>query len=206
MALARWQATITDEAGNVIPGAEIEVHRETAGLPLVQLYSDRDGNVAIGNPFNADAEGFAFFHVLGGEFKIIARSDGDERIWRYVPVGLAAGSDAGGGDDSVQSVISASDTIEDLVTNVAINRTAPSTTALALPDASIRNGRELRIADYSQSVTGHTITLTPFQASQKIMRQSTWPLYSNAANLASVTLFPVIDPDDADNYVWVIAP
>lgn len=87
-----------------------------------------------------------------------------------------------------------------------VNRSGPATTALTLPDASLREGRALLVADYSQSVTDHAITLTPFQASQKVMRQSTWPLYSNSVSLGSVKLVPIVDPDDSNNYVWIIAP
>lgn len=87
-----------------------------------------------------------------------------------------------------------------------VNRSAPATTDLTLPDASLREGRPLSVLDYSQSVTDHTITLTPFQASQKVMRQSTWPLYSNSVSLAGVRLVPIVDPDNSANWVWIIVP
>lgn len=93
MALARFQFTVTDQYGNVVPSASIEVRRETAGQPLVSLYSDRAGATPKGNPFTADADGFAFFHVAGGAFQVKATSAGFERIWRYVAVGLAGESD-----------------------------------------------------------------------------------------------------------------
>lgn len=94
MALARWQATIVNEAGNIIPLAFVEVRQEIAGAPLALLYSDRPGTSAIGNPFQADAEGFAAFHVAGGAYKIRAYSGAFERIWRYVGIGTAAEFDA----------------------------------------------------------------------------------------------------------------
>ena len=106
----------------------------------------------------------------------------------------------------VQTVTGSSGTIASGTAILLVNRTAPSTTALTLPNAASRDGVPLAVADYSQSVTDHTITLTPAISTQKIMRQSTWPLYSNASNLASVTLVPIVDPDDASNYVWIIAP
>jgi hypothetical protein len=95
MALARWQATIVDEDGNILPGASVEVREEISGLPLAVLYSDRAGVVSIGNPFVADAEGFAAFHAIGGAYKITATSGAFSRIWRYVAVGTAAESDEG---------------------------------------------------------------------------------------------------------------
>lgn len=106
----------------------------------------------------------------------------------------------------VQTVTGSSGTIASGTAILLVNRTAPSTTALTLPNAASRDGVPLSIADYSQSVTEHTITLTPALAAQKIMRQSTWTLLSNSANLASVTLVPIVDPDDSSNYVWIIAP
>ncbi|MCC6172078.1 MAG: hypothetical protein IT481_08620 [Gammaproteobacteria bacterium] len=105
-----------------------------------------------------------------------------------------------------QEVTGASATIDETVTTVIVNRTAPAATALTLPNALTRLGRLLRIVDLSQSVTDHVITLTPYAAAQKIMRQSTWPLYSSAASLASLTLRPIVDPDDDANAIWIIAP
>lgn len=91
--LARWQATITDEEGNVLPAATITVRREVSGAPLASLFSDRDGAVSIGNPFAADSDGFAAFHVAGGAYRITATSGGFSRTWRYVAIGLAAETD-----------------------------------------------------------------------------------------------------------------
>ena len=54
---------------------------------------DRDGLVSLSNPFNADADGFAGFHVAGGAYQIRASSTGFERIWRYVAIGTAAETD-----------------------------------------------------------------------------------------------------------------
>lgn len=93
MALARWQATITDAAGNVLPGASVEVRREDTG-GLIALYSDRAGAVVLGNPFQADERGYAFFHAPGGAYRITATLGNQERIWRYVALGLAGEVDS----------------------------------------------------------------------------------------------------------------
>ncbi len=93
MALARYQFTVTDEAGNVIPSASVEVRREDSGSPIALLYSDRAGATPIGNPITADADGFAAFHVIGGAYRITATAGGFSRVWRYVGIGLAAESD-----------------------------------------------------------------------------------------------------------------
>ncbi|MEW9838563.1 carboxypeptidase-like regulatory domain-containing protein, partial [Mesorhizobium marinum] len=71
MTLARWQATIVDESGNVLPSATVTVRNELTG-GLQPLFSDRAGASSKGNPFTADANGFAFFHALGGAYRITA--------------------------------------------------------------------------------------------------------------------------------------
>lgn len=93
MTLARWQATVTDDEGNVLPAATVEVRREVSGAPLAALFSDRDGLTGMGNPFAADLEGFAAFHVAGGAYRITATSGAFSRVWRYVAVGLGAETD-----------------------------------------------------------------------------------------------------------------
>jgi hypothetical protein len=93
MVLARWQATITDEEGNVLPGATVTVQREATGNPLAVLYSDRAGTTPLGNPFAADGDGFAAFHTAGGPVRITATSGAFSRTWRYVGIGLAGERD-----------------------------------------------------------------------------------------------------------------
>jgi hypothetical protein len=94
MALARWQRTIVDEAGNILPGAQVTVRREVAGAPLAVLYSDRDGATPLGNPFAADADGFAAFHAAGGAHRIDVVGGAFSRTLRYVAIGLQQESDA----------------------------------------------------------------------------------------------------------------
>lgn len=93
MTLARHQITVQDLYGNVVPGVHVEVRAEVPGQPLATLYSDRDGLVGIGNPFDADSEGIAYFHVLGGAYKIrvytgTSGAPTTEHIQRYVAIGL----------------------------------------------------------------------------------------------------------------------
>lgn len=72
--LARFQSTAVDTAGNVIAGAFVTVRNQATGN-IVSLYSDRAGTIALGNPFNADSNGYFGFHVAGGTYRI-AISDG----------------------------------------------------------------------------------------------------------------------------------
>lgn len=88
MALAHWGAWIQDAAGNVLPAASIEVRDETSGL-LALLFSDRAGAVPLGNPFSADAGGFAGFFTEGGAYRIAATSGVITGIRRYEPIGTA---------------------------------------------------------------------------------------------------------------------
>lgn len=83
---------------------------------------------------------------------------------------------------------------------IAIQRTAPSATAISLPAVLDQDGMPLSIIDWSSSVTDHTITLTP-DGSETIMLAATWPMYSNAASLASLTLYPSTTLGG-----WYIAP
>lgn len=94
MVLARWQATIVDEAGNVLPGASVTVRAETSGNPLANLFSDRAGVVPTGNPITADGEGFAFFYIEGGAYRITATLGLFSREWRYVGIGTASENDS----------------------------------------------------------------------------------------------------------------
>lgn len=93
MVLARWQATITDELGNIQPSAIVEVRREQTN-GLATLFSDRAGATPLGNPFTCGVDGFAAFHVTGGAYKITASLNGFSREYRYVGVGLASETDA----------------------------------------------------------------------------------------------------------------
>jgi hypothetical protein len=94
MALAVHQFSVVDDNGDVVPNASIEVRQEITGSPIAVLFSDRAGVVSLGNPFNADADGFAQFFVAGGAYRVTATSGALTRVWRYVAVGTAAEADA----------------------------------------------------------------------------------------------------------------
>ncbi len=101
MTMARWQAVITDGAGNVVPNAHIEVKHEVPGQPSAALKSNRVGTSNLDNPFDADPDGYAFFHVVGGVYQIRAylgpsEAPTFERIFRYVGVGLTSETDLQG--------------------------------------------------------------------------------------------------------------
>lgn len=94
MAYPIWQATITDDNGNVLPGAEITVVNETTGLNA-PLYSTRNGTSKT-NPFFATVDGFAQFYAAPGLYRITATDGGTGttqtfRYVRLVEVGTAVG-------------------------------------------------------------------------------------------------------------------
>lgn len=95
MALARWQETIVDLKGNVIDQPTIEVRREVSGQPLALLYSDREGDTPLGNPFTPvpGSNGFASFHVRGGAYQITVTKGAYSKVHRYVGIGTASETD-----------------------------------------------------------------------------------------------------------------
>lgn len=91
--LARWQSTIVDNFGNIMPGAQVTVRKEIAGAPLAALYTDRAGTVPLGNPFTVGSDALAAFHAIGGPYRITATLGGLSQDYRYVAVGRAAEAD-----------------------------------------------------------------------------------------------------------------
>lgn len=89
MAGSVWQRTVVDEAGNVMPGASVEV-RDQVTSTLVQLYSDYDLATPIGNPTTADADGFVRFYAATGRYRIQATSGAVTRVWENEILGLPA--------------------------------------------------------------------------------------------------------------------
>lgn len=92
MALAAWNYLITDNEGDIITGASVEVRRESDNA-LASLYSDRAGSSALGNPFT-DSTGTGRFHVAGGSYKVTITKDALTRSFRYVAIGLAGEIDS----------------------------------------------------------------------------------------------------------------
>lgn len=91
MALARFERDFTDEAGNLLTGnVSVQVRRMTGGMP--QLYSDREGASALGNPFINDG-GRVAFHAAGSAYRVTVTQGAFSRELTYVALGLAAETD-----------------------------------------------------------------------------------------------------------------
>lgn len=86
MNLGRWQRTIVDLAGNVIPGAVITIRRES-DQQLVTVYGDKAGE----HPYTptgqatADANGYVYFYVEPGLYRITSSNPAVD--WRDVEIG-----------------------------------------------------------------------------------------------------------------------
>ncbi len=89
-------------------------------------------------------------------------------------------------------ITAASGTVSAGTRRVAIVRVSPTATTVILPSVAAQDGVPLTIFDWSSGVTGHTITITP-HGTDTIMLLPSFPLYSNASSLASVTLYPSTD-------------
>ncbi len=94
MTRAAFQFTVTDRAGNVVPGASVEVRNETAGTPLATLYAAGTGMGRKDNPFEADEHGHVRFYADGGFYRITVTARDRTQVWRDVAIGTAQAHDA----------------------------------------------------------------------------------------------------------------
>jgi len=82
MPLNVWQRNITDEHGNVISGAEVEVF--FAGLATKPTLKSSLYGASLTNPFDADVAGFAQFYANDGLYDIAVNGD---IVWSDVQLG-----------------------------------------------------------------------------------------------------------------------
>lgn len=153
--LARWQATIVDEAGNIQPGASVEVRLESTGN-LAVLYSDSAGASGVLNPRTADADGYVFFYTESGDYKITASLGGFERIWRDECVLTA--EDATRTDHYREVTAAGAVTVADTDVIVGINKTVGAATTVNIPLAANRGGQRVVIKDIKGDANVNPIT------------------------------------------------
>lgn len=164
---ARFQASVVDKQGNVVPNAHIEVRSEVPGQPLAALKADRTGAGALTNPFDADANGFFAFHVAGGAYKIRAylgppgAPTFEAEPWRYVPIGLNAESDSIT-QKTQREVTLAGDVViaVDDADEIYIAKTVPAATRAVLPLSSARP-KPVRIVDGNRDAATNNISVVP---------------------------------------------
>lgn len=190
VALPRYNRTVQDGAGNVVPAAIIEVRREIPGQPLAALYSNREGTSGISNPFPADANGFAFFHAPDGEYQVKASFGGEEQILRYEQVGKPTLQVALGNE---VDIVTGTATVGATDTFIVIKRAGPTLTTITLPSVADRDGIPIKWSDWSTSVVSdHEIKFIP-AGSETIMKAATYSAWSNASGLATGWLYPSDD-------------
>lgn len=83
-----WQTTLTDQSGNAVSGANVEVRDNETGA-LATIYADRDGVTELSNPFSTGASGLIRFFVDSGFYQIEATKDGDTASYVWTNVGDA---------------------------------------------------------------------------------------------------------------------
>jgi hypothetical protein len=152
--LARWQRTIVNQAGDILPGAEVTVLNEVGG-GLASLFTDRDGTMPAGNPIIADANGFAAFHVAGGAYRIDVVSGAFSQTLRYVGIGLLSEQDEEGlqpennlsdVDDAVESFDNIKQGATEDATGVSEFSTTAEVRAAGAADDTVIRTRKLREA------------------------------------------------------------
>lgn len=91
MANSAWQATIQDNSGNIVEGAEVQVLFESSGTPAT-IYSDRAGTPLV-NPFLTGSTGFAQFYAPAGNYRVVATKGAFTNTWRDQRLGESQGYD-----------------------------------------------------------------------------------------------------------------
>lgn len=87
MAVYRYQFYAQNERGDVIPGAVVTVRRESDS-GIASIFSDNAGATPKSNPFVCDDNGYGFFYVAPGTYRIAVSSGIYSTEWRDVYLGL----------------------------------------------------------------------------------------------------------------------
>lgn len=172
MTLARKSFFVQDRAGNVVPGAHVEVRQEIPGQPLAVLFSDRAGTAGIGNPFDADSNGYVYFHVAGGPYQIRIYTGASgaptmEHFDRYVPIGMNSESDSITQRTQREVIAAGVVTIDaEDADDILINKTVGAATTVNLPLSASRT-KPVKIIDGKGDASTNNITIVP-QTGEKI--------------------------------------
>ena len=168
MALPVWQATVTDDTGDVLPGAQIDVVIESTGTDAT-LFSNRAGTTSLSNPFFADSEGFAQFYTDAGAYRITATASGGgtTRTWRYVSlfdfdanVGTAAGEvplNSDLGSASLVDAIGSGDLYGRDSILGTVSETAGVPTGAVIESGSNSDGEYIKYANGTQICTHYAL-------------------------------------------------
>ncbi|MDA9499272.1 hypothetical protein [Bradyrhizobium sp. CCBAU 11357] len=191
MTLPRYDITVTDNQGNVVPGATVEVRLEVPGQPLASLYSDRASTSPIGNPLTTDGNGDAGFFCVSGFYQIAVTLGGHAKTRRYVGIGLAQGSEAVA-EGLTQRVHTAAGTVTvetDDADIIVVRKTIGAATPASIPDPATTR-RPVRIVDGKYDAATNNITITSRGTSKTIMGGTSYVIDSNGG---SIKLTPLED-------------
>lgn len=85
--LPRWQAAVTDLAGNAQVNPIVDVINELTGL-RPSLFSDQAATSPLGNPFTASSsDGTIGFYCESGNYAITATKGSLSKVWHNVDIG-----------------------------------------------------------------------------------------------------------------------
>ncbi|MGY3359739.1 hypothetical protein ACVWZK_006402 [Bradyrhizobium sp. GM0.4] len=191
MSFARYDLTATDEQGNIISGASVEVRSEVPGQPLATLYFDRAGDTPIANPTTTDTHGDAGFFIVGGFYKIVVTSGSLTKTRRYVAVGMAQGSDIEP-EGITQRYHTAAGTVTvgvDDADIIIVKKDVGEPTPVELPDPADATNK-VRIVDGKYDAATNNITITSLGTAKTIMGGASYVIDSNGG---SIELTPLAD-------------
>lgn len=166
MTLAIHQFFVQDASGNVVPGAHVEVRYEVPGQPLAALFSDRAGTIGLGNPSDADSNGYWFGYVVGGAYQIRVYTGPSgapttEHFGRYVAIGLNSESDSiAQRSQRTVTAAGAVTVIGDDADDIIIAKTVGAATTVNLPLSASRT-KPVKIVDGKGDANTNNITIVP---------------------------------------------
>lgn len=153
-----YQGFALDAQGNVLAGATVEVFNENTGA-RPQLWTGPQGDVALGNPFAADADGYFRFHLIGGHYRIVVTQGAATRTFRWVAVGTAQGLDLPlGGFGAREHIAAGAATVLPTDVILLINKTVGEATSALVPLSSTRAGSPVIIKDAKGDANINPIT------------------------------------------------
>lgn len=170
MSLAACHLAVLDEnADGLLEGLDgytVEVRSEGAGNPLVNVFSDRDGLVNLGNPFIWNGGPNLYFHTAGGALKVtITKVGHTTQVIRYKAVGTSQEFDASQLTDitSVPPVEVNAGATYDVTTEtlIVVNKTIAGAITINLPAAADREDLPLIIKDLKGDAETNNITVHP---------------------------------------------
>ena len=162
MPLAAKNFAVQDEAGNALADFEIEVRLEVPGQPLVQVYSDREGLVALGDPFTWADGKHVLLYLAAGSYQIKVTKGAFTRTWRHVAFGLNAEANSVPAPAQREITTAGPIVVSDTDRILLINQVVAAPITLNLGPSTNRAGLDLLVIDVKGDAATNNITLDPF--------------------------------------------